>query len=206
VVGECAEHFNCALNLTLQRLPAHAQAVMCFACAAPPKPNNSMQAAPDDNEDSEDSSSDTAEGNSNGTTDAENATGSDISSDSESDSDLPESNEAPKPGKESLEHYTDARRQTLATQTSLLTAGGCLLRSKGFVWLSSADCVVEWSSSGLLLELSKSAPWFATIPEVLCHVASKGGGGITVTTVCCDAGCGSHHACSSAAMQPYGLS
>lgn len=57
--------------------------------------------------------------------------------------------------------------QVLATQQSLLTHGGCLLRSKGFVWLASCpDRVVEWSSSGLLLEVCLAHPWFATLPEV----------------------------------------
>lgn len=57
--------------------------------------------------------------------------------------------------------------QVLATQQSLLTNSGCLLRSKGFVWLASqADRVVEWSSSGLLLEVCMAHPWFATVPEV----------------------------------------
>lgn len=57
--------------------------------------------------------------------------------------------------------------QVLSVQQSLLTNGGCLLRSKGFVWLASCpDRVVEWSSSGLLLEVCLAHPWFATLPEV----------------------------------------
>jgi G3E family GTPase len=57
--------------------------------------------------------------------------------------------------------------QVLAMQQSLLTNGGCLLRSKGFVWLASCpDRVVEWSSSGLLLEVCMAHPWFVTLPEV----------------------------------------
>lgn len=57
--------------------------------------------------------------------------------------------------------------QVLATQQSLLTSNGCLLRSKGFIWLPSVpDRVVEWSSSGLLLEACLAHPWFCTIPEV----------------------------------------
>lgn len=35
------------------------------------------------------------------------------------------------------------------------------------MWLaSSPDRVVEWSSSGLLLEVCMSHPWFCTLPEV----------------------------------------
>lgn len=69
--------------------------------------------------------------------------------------------------KESLEHYQEARREVLAAQQSLLTHNGCLLRSKGFVWLASCDDrVVEWSSSGLLLEVCMSHPWFCTVSEV----------------------------------------
>jgi G3E family GTPase len=57
--------------------------------------------------------------------------------------------------------------QVLAAQQSMLTDGGCMLRSKGFVWLASVpDRVVEWSSSGLLLEVCMAHPWFCTIPEV----------------------------------------
>eukprot|EP00775_Hariotina_reticulata_P012907 gene12907-13033_t len=43
---------------------------------------------------------------------------------------------------------------------------GCLLRSKGFVWLpSSPNKVIEWSSSGVLLELATTHPWFCTVPK-----------------------------------------
>jgi hypothetical protein len=35
------------------------------------------------------------------------------------------------------------------------------------VWLASVpDRVVEWSSSGLLLEVCLAHPWFCTLPEV----------------------------------------
>jgi hypothetical protein len=67
--------------------------------------------------------------------------------------------------------------QVLATQQSLLTAGGCLLRSKGFVWLASCpDRVVEWSSSGLLLEVCMAHPWFCTLKEVGRVRGGEGGG------------------------------
>lgn len=90
------------------------------------------------------------------------------SSGSESGPDAEEGEEAgaAAAAKESLEHYQEARKEVLATQQSLLTNGGCLLRSKGFVWLASCpDRVVEWSSSGLLLEVCMAHPWFATLPE-----------------------------------------
>lgn len=55
----------------------------------------------------------------------------------------------------------------LASQQRLLTNNGCLLRSKGFAWLPSCPGrVVEWSSSGLLLEVALTHPWFCEVPEV----------------------------------------
>jgi hypothetical protein len=69
-----------------------------------------------------------------------------------------------------------AALQVLATQQSLLTAGGCLLRSKGFVWLASCPGrVVEGSSSGLLLEVCRAHPWFCTLNEVTGLPSIRGG-------------------------------
>ncbi|WIA40174.1 hypothetical protein OEZ86_013569 [Tetradesmus obliquus] len=68
--------------------------------------------------------------------------------------------------KESLEHYAEARKEMLASQQRLLTNNGCMLRSKGFAWLPSCPGrVVEWSSSGLLLEVALTHPWFCEVPE-----------------------------------------
>lgn len=109
------------------------------------------------------------------------------SSDSEADeSDSSADEEAAAAGsKESLEHYQQARKEVLASQQSLMTNGGCLLRSKGFVWLaSSPGKVVEWSSSGLLLELSMSHPWFCTLPEVS---GSQRGGRLQLPAHMCSA-------------------
>jgi G3E family GTPase len=63
-------------------------------------------------------------------------------------------------------------KELLAGQKALLIdrqhrKTGCVLRSKGFVWFpSSPDTVIEWSSSGVLLELATAHPWFCTVPEV----------------------------------------
>jgi hypothetical protein len=134
----------------------------------PPPPGYDEDASEDDEDDSaaDDDSSDAASSD-----DSDDAASSDDASSSEDDDSLDDDSSddeaAAAAAKESLEHYAEARKEVLASQQELMSNGGNLLRSKGFCWLASCpDRVVEWSSSGLLLEVALTHPWFCTVPEV----------------------------------------
>ncbi|KAF8059687.1 yciC [Scenedesmus sp. PABB004] len=129
------------------------QAFLTRVTQAPPEGDSDEEEDEEEEEEESEASSTEAEG--------DGESGSDASSDG-SDDDGDDDDEA----REGLEEFEAARREIRASQARLLTDGGCLLRSKGFVWLASMpDLVVEWSASGLLLELSAGHPWFATMPE-----------------------------------------
>lgn len=94
------------------------------------------QPPPSDDEDSDEDSeseidsdgSSSSSGSSDDGDDDSSTTTSGSDSESESESDGQEEEEGNM--KESLEHYQQARREVLAAQQTLLTNGGCLLRSK----------------------------------------------------------------------------
>lgn len=90
---------------------------------------------PGDSEEEEEEDSGSDDGSSDG---GSNNSTSDDDDDSTSDgSNASGGDGAGAAGKESLEHYEVTRKQVLKTQQLLLTNGGCLFRSKGFVWLAS---------------------------------------------------------------------
>jgi hypothetical protein len=41
------------------------------------------------------------------------------------------------------------------------------------MFVGCPDRVVEWSSSGLLLEVALTYPWFCTVPEVIYIITSN---------------------------------
>lgn len=138
-------------------------------CALQPPPPGYEEDESDEAEDSDDSS----DGSDSSSSDGSDDSSSDSSEEQASSDSGGESAEGDKDAaaaaaaKESLEHYAEARKEVLASQSRLMSNGGCMLRSKGFCWLASCpERVVEWSSSGLLLEVAMSHPWFCTLPKV----------------------------------------
>ncbi|GBF99676.1 hypothetical protein Rsub_12370 [Raphidocelis subcapitata] len=103
-----------------------------------------LDAAPDGEDDGDDGGSD-------------GDAGSDSSSDSGSDRDGGVGE------RESLECYEEKRRACVEAVRRDL---GGLVRSKGFFWVATQhDWMLEWSHAGVLLAVSRLAPWFAALPE-----------------------------------------
>jgi hypothetical protein len=103
----------------------------CFCCCCHPCRSSSFTPQPpppDSSDDGSDSDDDSSTDSGDSSTDSGDA--SDDSSSSGNTATASDQTAAAAAAKESLEHYAEARREILATQTSLLTAGeGC----RGFV-------------------------------------------------------------------------
>jgi G3E family GTPase len=68
---------------------------------------------------------------------------------------------------EGVQHYEESAAGCLAAMKGDL---GGLLRSKGFMWLATQqDWCVGWSHAGVVLQVRRDMPWFATVPKVSCR-------------------------------------